>query len=303
MSRRYSRFPAHLLPLLLPLLLLAGCSTLRQIAAKYPAPDLKRIYLPAAQDTEVIAERNPLVMIPGFGGSQLRDADGNIVWGAIYTKEALSFARAEGLRALALDVPEQSAPMSDEDAMAALYRLGDDSVASTAMVHFHTSVLVDVDFPIYARMLEGLATAGYRLEPPEVAAAVDAPRNPDGTPCFVFAFDWRLDLAGIAAQLDRFLDDSEAQVHAERKRRGVPDDPEKPRRGDGRRPRDHLGGQPAHRPVHHGVAAQSRDHHGAAQSRQWRRRSVLSRLSTGHGGDLAVDGPDVPAPRRRLADR
>lgn len=229
---RYSGFPAHLLPLLLPLLLLAGCSTLRQIAAKYPAPDLKRIYLPAAQETEVIAERNPLVMIPGFGGSQLRDADGNIVWGAIYTKEALSFARAEGLRALALDVPEEPVPLSEEDAMAALYRLGDDSVASTAMVHFHTSVLVDVDFPIYARMLEGLATAGYRLEPPEVAAAVDAPRNPDGTPCFVFAFDWRLDLAGIAAQFERFLDESEAQVHAERKRRGVADDPEKPVRFD-----------------------------------------------------------------------
>ncbi|MDA8020278.1 MAG: hypothetical protein MPN21_22805 [Thermoanaerobaculia bacterium] len=50
---------------------------MRTVAAKYPAPDIEQIYLPHAQPTaEAGTEHNPVVVIPGFGGSELRDASG-----------------------------------------------------------------------------------------------------------------------------------------------------------------------------------------------------------------------------------
>ena len=194
---------------------------MRSVAAKYPAPDIKRVYLPAQMPTSAGVERNPVVVIPGFGGSELRDAEGRVVWGARFTDDALSYGRPEGLRALALRIPEEFSSLSSEEAIARLYHLEDDAVVSGPVLFYRTEVLKEVEVPVYAGLLVGLATAGYRLEPPETADHLGVPRNPHGPPCFVFPYDWRSDLAGTAAELERFLDEVEDQVAAERASRGV----------------------------------------------------------------------------------
>lgn len=81
MSPRLSRVSRCSLRLCLLLCFLApsliGCRAVRTVAAKYPAPDIEQIYLPHAQPTaEAGTEHNPVVVIPGFGGSELRDASG-----------------------------------------------------------------------------------------------------------------------------------------------------------------------------------------------------------------------------------
>lgn len=215
---RWSALVSRLVLLLLALVSLGGCSTVHKIAAKYPAPDLESLYESRR------GERNPLILLPGFAGSIVRDAAGQIVWGGIHAEGVLSFGRAEGLRALALPLSERLASLPAEEVVRELYDLrDDDAAASSIMAHFHTAVAVSIDFPIYAGLLKSLANAGYRLEPSSLATALDVPANPDGVPCFVFAFDWRLDIAGLAADFEQFLDASQAQVRADRARRGEPE--------------------------------------------------------------------------------
>lgn len=219
-----------LLTLLASLLVLwlAGCSTVHKIAAKYPAPNIERLYAAPRE----YAGRNPLVLLPGLAGSTISDTEGQVVWGAIHKRGTLSYGRASGLRALTLPNFRPFASLTTEQAMAELYHLRDDSVATEIMAYFHTAVIFDVEFPVYAGLLKGLARAGYRLEPAGLAEALDAPMNPDGTPCFVFAYDWRLDIAGLAAQLESFLDQSESWVREDRARRGAPEKAEPPVRFD-----------------------------------------------------------------------
>ena len=222
MARAPLAFPAPTLISRLTLSLLVlpicSCSTVHKIAAKYPAPKLETLY-----ETRR-AERNPLVLLPGFAGSVVRSTLGDIVWGGIHTGGIMSYGRAEGLRALALPFSERIASLSPEAAAGELYRLqDDDAVAKSIMAHFHTAVVLSVEFPIYAGLLKSLAHAGYRLEPTSLASDLGVPANPDGVPCFVFAFDWRLDIAGLAGELDRFLDQSQARVRADRARRGADD--------------------------------------------------------------------------------
>lgn len=234
----------HLSPLPFLLLLtlpLAGCRAVRTVAAKYPAPDIETVYLPAADSGSSRADRNPLVVIPGFGGSELRDAEGRAVWGARFTDDALSFGRPDGLRALALDVPADLGSVPVNEAVARLYRPSsasaedpfDDSTVTGPMLYFRTEVLTEVEVPVYAGLLRGLAQGGYRLEPPEIADHLEVSRNPDGPPCFVFSYDWRRDLPSGAADLGRFLDEIGERVAAERQERRPDErDPVEPIRFD-----------------------------------------------------------------------
>lgn len=210
-----------LLSTLLLATLLTGCRAVRTVAAKYPAPDLERVYVPTAPAIdEAGAQRNPVVVLPGFGGSELRDAEGRVVWGARFTDDALSFARPEGLRALALGIPDGFADLPEEEAAARLYDLEDDAAPAGPMLFFRTEVVTEVEVPVYAGLLVGLATAGYRLDP-ALLDQLDLPRNPDGPPCFVFGYDWRRDLPASAADLDAFLDQMETRVRDERRERGL----------------------------------------------------------------------------------
>ncbi|MDA8020277.1 MAG: hypothetical protein MPN21_22800 [Thermoanaerobaculia bacterium] len=104
--------------------------------------------------------------------------------------------------------------LPSSEAMARIGRVEDDVVPTGPLLFFRTEVLAEVELPVYAGLLVGLATAGYRLEPPELADRLRVPRNPEGAPCFVFSYDWRRDLATTAEEL--FLDEAEARVSQER---------------------------------------------------------------------------------------
>lgn len=203
---------------------LAGCRAMRSVAAKYPRPDIEAVYRPAMRIAESTSDRNPLVVIPGFGGSELQNGSNRVIWGARFTNDAMSFARPEGLRALALGVPENFASLTENERVAALFELeDDDTVVSGAMHFYRTEVMTEVSVSVYAGLVRGLAAGGYRVHPPELARRLGVPARPDGPPCFVFSFDWRRDLAGVAADFARFLDRTEAEVRDMRRQTGGPE--------------------------------------------------------------------------------
>ncbi|RMH20125.1 MAG: hypothetical protein D6696_08865 [Acidobacteria bacterium] len=209
--------------LLLLVLLLAGCRTVRSVVARYPRPDIARIYAAARQNPE----RNPVIVIPGFAGSELvRQADGKIVWGAFFTKDALSYGREEGFRAFGLDVAALPARPRPED----LRHIDDDAEATAPLAQVRAEALVtDVSFDVYATLLNLLAGAGYRLVPGSGAAAAGgegaAPADPAAPLVFTFAYDWRQDGVDNAIALGRFIGHAREQVREARRRAGLPQQP------------------------------------------------------------------------------
>lgn len=206
------------LALLAAALLFAGCrAAMRSVAAKYPAPPLQQVYRPS----EVSDLRNPLVVVPGFAGSELRRPDDRVVWGQLFTDEYLPWDLPDGLRALALDVDlELTWGNFDPEEMRRLAAVGDDVTARGPLLHMRTDVGPQIDFSVYAALLEALARAGYRLEPGSLAERLQVPANPDGPPCYTFAYDWRRDLPTSAAELSRFVDRVRGEVRRERRSRG-----------------------------------------------------------------------------------
>ena len=81
------------------LVLMTGCTV-----SLYPLPDFGGLYNRAAQfDDET---RNPVIVIPGFLGSSLKDRDtGRIVWGAFRGRYAHP-GRPDGARLVALPMAE-----------------------------------------------------------------------------------------------------------------------------------------------------------------------------------------------------
>ena len=82
----------------LALLLLTGC------LATLTTPDFGRFYDPAAAERH--PDRNPVIVIPGFLGSRLVDAEsGKVVWGEVGGDYA-DPRTAEGARLIALSMQE-----------------------------------------------------------------------------------------------------------------------------------------------------------------------------------------------------
>lgn len=207
------------LVLLATVLLLAGCrAAMRSVAAKYPAPSLQQVY----RASEMADLRNPLVVVPGFAGSELRLPDDRVVWGQLFDDDFLPWDLPEGLRALALDVDlELTWGNFDPQEMRRLAAVGDDVTARGPLLHMRTDVGVKIDVSVYAALLEALARAGYRLVPGSLAETLQVPANPGGPPCYTFAFDWRRDLPSSAALLARFVDRVRAEEGETRRAAGV----------------------------------------------------------------------------------
>lgn len=204
-----------LLSLLLALPL-TSCRMVRQVAAKYPRPDVALLYRDAASNRE----RNPVILIPGFAGTRLVLRDGRVVWGTLFTEETLPHSTPEGLRALALDVGRLPERIEHRD----LADLEDDAIAIAPLAHFQAdAVVTHVSFDVYASMLELLGDAGYISESGRNTLRYD----PDHFNCFTFVYDWRRDNVANARTLGRFIESARLEVEANRERLGLPRRPVK----------------------------------------------------------------------------
>ncbi len=178
----------------LALILLSGC-----LATLVPA-DLDDFYDPAA--AERYPDRNPVIVIPGFLGTRLRDAgSGRVVWGAVGGSYA-NPATPVGARTVALSLRE-----------------GVDSpdVRPDGVLDEIRFRRLSLRLRPYYRILRTLGGAGYRDE--------DLNRRIVGFDgqhlnSFQFAYDWRLDNAENARRLHEFILEKKAYCLADRAKRG-----------------------------------------------------------------------------------
>ncbi|MDX1643459.1 MAG: hypothetical protein R3244_03770 [Thermoanaerobaculia bacterium] len=197
-----------LLTVLLLVSLLAGCSLFRQAAAKYPAADLSYIYAWAVENPW----RNPVVLVPGFGGSRLLlEEDGSTAWGAFFADDSLKLKSPIGQRALAVDIDRLPADPTPED----LRWIEDDVVTDGLLDSMRADALVaELDVNVYGVLTDLFESAGYA----ECGPSPVAGERPD---CLTFSYDWRQDLVGSAIELGRFLEEARREIEAGRAARGV----------------------------------------------------------------------------------
>ena len=198
-------------------MVLASCSLIRRTAARYPAADLDTIY----QGSQAGLDRNPVVLIHGFAGATLvRRSDGATAWGAFFTKDSMLPSSPDGLRAMALDIDSLGDTMEHSD----LSEIPDDAHAVGLLESVRADArLVDINFKVYAELVEMVEDAGYS---PCVEALAAEAASGDGPECFSFFYDWRQDNVGNAIKLGNFLEEARKRVEWRRSRLGSP--PQRP---------------------------------------------------------------------------
>ena len=179
----------------LALLILSGC-----LATLVPA-DLDEFYDPASAERH--PDRNPVIVIPGFLGSRLVDADSQlVVWGAVGGDFA-DPKTAEGARAIALSLREEvPSPAVRPDGV---------------LDHIEFRHL-SLRLTPYFKILRALGAAGYRDE--DLSERLAADFGGERLNSFQFAYDWRLDNAANARRLHEFIQEKAAYIRADRERRG-----------------------------------------------------------------------------------
>ncbi len=178
----------------LSLLLLSGC-----LATLVPS-DLGDFYDPGA--AERYPDRNPVIVIPGFLGSRLVDADsGTVIWGAVGGHADPGTPEGARLAALSLR-PGVASPDVRPDRVLDSFRFR----------------ALSLRLKPYYEILRILSEAGYRDE--DLSGPVDFAGEHLNS--FQFAYDWRLDNTDNARRLHQFILDKAAYCRTDRRRRGLP---------------------------------------------------------------------------------
>ncbi len=187
---------------------MGGCA-----AGLSPAPDLGGLYNRAAQSGDAI--RNPVIVIPGIGGSKLVDRDtGRVVWGAFAGTYA-NPSRPDGARLVALPMAE-GRPLHD---------LRDAVEAPGALDRVRVRLFgLPIEPQAYLYILRTLGVGGYRDETLGRMGQLDY--GPGHFTCFQFPYDWRRDNAENARRLHEFILEKRAYVLAELKKRHGIDRPD-----------------------------------------------------------------------------
>lgn len=204
----------HLCLLVGSLVLLGGCNYVRQELGRLPSPDLPAVYQDSLRNTE----RNPVIVIPGFGGTKLvRSTDEKILWGESFGGDVIDFASPDGVRGLAL-APWNLPPNPTHRDIAALL---DDVIATAPLGSWRAhSGVGEVEIDVYAELLSLLGQNGYEAE--ELGAS-DPKR--DTQSCFTFVYDFRRDNAVNAAELGVFIAEARQVVQRRRASQGLPERP------------------------------------------------------------------------------
>jgi len=188
--------------------LMTGCA-----ASLAPAPDLGGLYNRAAQGGD--ATRNPVIVVPGIGGSKLMDPEsGRVVWGAFAGTYA-NPSRPDGARLVALPMAE-GRPLPE---------LRDGVEATGALDRVRVRLLgLPIEPQAYLYILRTLGVGGYRDETLGRMGQLDY--GPGHFTCFQFPYDWRRDNVENARRLHEFILEKRAYVIAELKKRHGIDRPD-----------------------------------------------------------------------------
>ena len=152
-------------------------------------------------------DRNPVIVIPGSGGSRLvHHGTGKVVWGE-FGGDTAHPAHPEDVRLISLPLRAEAPPTG----------VGPDGVLE--YIHFKWLGL-EVQLKAYFHILATLGAGGYRDEGMAESGAISY--GDDHYTCFQFDYDWRDDLPTNAARLHAFIEEKRAQVRAKtRERFGV----------------------------------------------------------------------------------
>jgi len=171
------------------LLLLTNCTS-----SKISVPNLSAIYNAAAQDHG--PERNPVILIPGILGSELRDPSENkIIWGKELSANA-NPQTAEGIRKISLPMKLGSPLSSLQDGM-----VSSDSVSSVRLLRTNIFGALKT----YHNILGVLGVGGYYDETTAKREGVNYGKG--HFTCFQFPYDWRHSSAESAAKLHDFIEE------------------------------------------------------------------------------------------------
>ncbi len=184
------------LSLLVCVTLLGGCAA--------TVPDFVSIYDRSARYHD--PRRNPVIVIPGILGSKLRDASGQVVWGA-FSGDSADPETPEGARLFSLPIGEGSLETLT------------DSVTSDGALETLKVTLLGLPFELgaYVNLLKTLGVGGYQDQQLALAGAINY--GDDHYTCFQFDYDWRRDNVENARRLLAFIKDKKAYVEAENKKR------------------------------------------------------------------------------------
>jgi pimeloyl-ACP methyl ester carboxylesterase len=145
-------------------------------------------------------DRNPVIVIPGIFGSQLKDPESKtIVWGQFTGSEILANFSAEQLRLLSLPMRE------GKD----LKDLRDTVIPSGVLEVVKVRLLgLPLNINAYKDMTDGLELGGYYGGNSKLGAG----RKYDTA--FTFGYDWRRDLVESAKQLHAFIQEKKKYLQA-----------------------------------------------------------------------------------------
>ncbi len=187
--------------LLVALLVFAGCETNEQ------KPDLATLYNRAAKYRGV--NRNPVILIPGIGGSGLAErVSGRMVWGD-FSGNYANPEKPDGASLFALPIIEE----------ATLDKHHDTIIPTGTIAHFRSKLLgfLSITKEAYSQTLRVLGIGGYLDEHKMNMGIVDY--GDDHFTCFEFDYDWRRDNVENARRLHEFILEKRAYIQAEYERR------------------------------------------------------------------------------------
>ncbi|MEM7587569.1 MAG: hypothetical protein AAF560_29545 [Acidobacteriota bacterium] len=166
--------------------------------------DLDDFFDPAA--AERFPERNPVIVIPGFLGSRLVDAEsGRVVWGEVGGGYAAPDT-PEGARVIARSLRDD-VPSPD--------------VRPDGVLDHLRFRKVSLRLRPYFKILHTLSAAGYRDE--DLSRRLDDDFEGQHLNSFQFDYDWRLDNAANARRLHAFIRDKTSYCRRQRQLHGQPE--------------------------------------------------------------------------------
>ena len=143
-----------------------------------------------------IKTSNPIIVVPGIGGTQLVDAEsGKTAWGS-YGFNTYWPSTEKDNQLLSLPLEPENASSAQE-----FNKAIPKSVLETWRLSFFP--FSSIEFAVYATIKKSMIAAGYISEK-EVLSRVGYTKN-EGTPLFEFAYDWRKSNAENAVILDKFV--------------------------------------------------------------------------------------------------
>ena len=142
-------------------------------------------------------DANPIILIPGLGGTKLVDAsNGKTAWGS-YGHSSYWPSTEKDNQLLAL-------PLTNRQAVVKRKQNKVKAVSVVETLKISLLPFSSFNLAIYATIMKSLKKAGYQPNPHDKPI----PNNDSGmaTPVFEFAYDWRQSNADSAIQLNNFID-------------------------------------------------------------------------------------------------